>query len=432
MRRRFTLVLVIIALSTIASLNIVTADNWPQWRGPSLNGVSGEKNLPVKWTTEENVTWKLQMPAWSGSTPIIWGNYIFLNASEGESNRTVKGDIYLWCVDRTKGTALWKKLLGSGDVRLRKQNMSSPSPVTDGRNVWVMTGTGVLKAFDFKGNELWAREIQKDYGKFGLNWGYASSPLLYEDSLFVQVLHGMKTHDPSYLLRIDKQTGKTIWRVERPTAAIKESPDSYATPALLRYGNNVEIVVLGGDCVTGHDPATGKELWRGNGLNPSNDPNYRVIASPVTFDGVIYAPTRVKPLTAFRAGGRGDITATHHLWSFQNGPDVPTPVTDGKYFYSVSDGGVAWCLDAKTGAEIYGRQRLKPGTYSSSPVLADGKIYITSEEGLTTVYKAGPQFEILAENALNDYCLSTVAISDGQLFLRTASYLYCIGKRATP
>jgi outer membrane protein assembly factor BamB len=438
MRRRFTLVLVIIALSTVAALNIVSADNWPQWRGPALNGVSNEKNLPVKWTVEENVTWKLEMPAWSGSTPIIWGDTIFLNASEGEMgksvsgemNRSVKGDIYLWCVDRTKGTALWKKLLGSGDTKMRKQNMSSPSPVTDGSSVWVMTGTGVLKAFDFKGNELWARDIQKDYGKFGLNWGYASSPLLYEDSLFVQVLHGMKTDDPSYLLRIDKKTGKTVWRVERPTAAIRESPDSYATPALLRYGNNVEIVVLGGDCVTGHDPATGKELWRGNGLNPDNNPNYRVIASPITFDGVIYAPTRVKPLTAFRAGGRGDITGTHQLWTFQNGPDVPTPVTDGKYFYSVSDGGVAWCLDAKTGAEIYGRQRLKPGTYSSSPVLADGKIYITNEEGLTTVYKAGPQFEILAENALNDYCLSSVAVSDGQLFIRTASYLYCIGKRA--
>ncbi|MGH9850690.1 MAG: PQQ-binding-like beta-propeller repeat protein, partial [Blastocatellia bacterium] len=276
-----------------------------------------------------------------------------------------------------------------------------------------------------------ARDIQKDYGKFGLNHGYASSPLLYQDSLFVQVLHGMKTDDPSYVLRIDKKTGKTIWRVERPTAAIRESPDSYATPALLRYGNNLEIVILGGDCVTGHDLATGKELWRGNGLNPQNNPMYRVIASPLAFDGVIYAPTRVRPLTAFRAGGRGDITETHRLWAFQNGPDVPSPVTDGKYLYTISDNGVAWCLDAKTGAEIYGRQRLKPGTYSSSPVLADGKIYITSEEGVTTVYKAGPQFEILAENSLNDYCLSSVAISDGQLFIRTAQNLYCIGKRVT-
>jgi outer membrane protein assembly factor BamB len=323
----------------------------------------------------------------------------------------------------------WKKLLGGGNHMMRKQNMSSPSPVTDGRNVWVMTGTGILKSFDFSGNEQWARDLQKEYGRFGLNWGYASSPLLYEDSLYVQVLHGMKTDDPSYVMRIDKKTGKTIWRVERPTNAQRESPDSYATPTLLRNGRNIELVILGGDCITGHDPATGKELWRGNGLNPDNNPFYRVIASPVVVDGVVYAPTRVKPLTAFRGGGRGDITETHRLWTFNTGPDVPTPVSDGKYFYSVSDNGVMWCLDARTGKEIYGRQRLRSGTYSSSPVLADGKLYVSNEDGLTTVIKAGPQFEILAENDLGDYCLSSPAISDGQIFIRTSKYLYCIGKR---
>ena len=432
MRRRFTLVLVIIALSTVAALNIVSADNWPQWRGPALNGISNEKNLPVKWTTEENVTWKLEMPAWSGSTPIIWGNYIFLNASEGESNKSVKGDIYLMCIDRVKGTALWKKLLGSGDTKLRKQNMSSPSPVTDGRSVWVLTGTGVLKAFDFKGNELWTRDIQKDYGKFGLNWGFASSPLLHEDSLYVPVLHGMRTDDPSYILRIEKATGKTVWRVERPTSAIQESPDSYITPALLRHNGATELIISGGDCVTGHDLATGKELWRANGLNPENNPFYRIVNSPVVMDGIIYAGAKHKPYLALRAGGRGDITTSHRAWIIDIGPDVPTPVTDGKYLYIVRDNGGFLCLDAKTGKDVYPPQRLKSGTYSSSPVLADGRVYATNEEGTTTIVKAGPQFEILAENALNDYCLSSPAISDGQLFIRTATYLYCIGKRAAP
>ncbi len=431
MRRRFTLVFVITALFAIASLGIVTADNWPQWRGPALNGISGEKNLPVKWTTEENVTWKIPMPAWSGSTPIIWGNYIFLNASEGESNKTVKGDLYLMALDRAKGTTLWKKLLGAGDVKLRKQNMSSPSPVTDGRNVWVLTGTGVLKAFDFKGNEVWARDIQKDYGKFGLNWGFASSPLLHEDSLYVPVLHGMKTDDPSYILRINKATGKTIWRVERPTPAQRESPDSYITPALLRYNGAIELIISGGDCVTGHDLTTGKELWRAYGLNPDNNPFYRIVNSPVVMDGLIYAGSKSKPYMALRAGGRGDVTNSHRAWTIDNGPDVPTPVTDGKYLYIVRDNGGFLCLDAKTGKDIYPPQRLKPGTYSSSPVLADGRIYVTSEEGTTVVVKAGPQFEVLAENSLDDYCLSSPAISDGQIFIRTASHLYCIGKRVT-
>lgn len=399
-----------------------SAQNWPQWRGPALNGVSTEKNLPVKWTTEENVVWKLEMPEWSGSTPIIWRNYVFLNVAEA-------GNLYLWAVDKTKGTVLWKKMLGGGDTKMRKQNMSSPSPVTDGRSVYVMTGTGILKGFDFTGKELWSRDIQKEYGAFGLNWGYASSPLLFEDSLYVQVLHGMKTDDPSYVMRIDKKTGKTVWKVDRPTNAIQESPDSYTTPGLLRFGKSTEIVITGGDCVTGHDPATGKELWRANGLNPNNAPNYRIVASPIIFDDIIYAPTRNKPLLALKAGGRGDITTSHVLWSTPNGPDVPTPVTDGKYFYVVRDNGVMWCLDAKTGAEVYGQQRIKSGTYSGSPVLADGKIYITNEDGLTTVVQAGPKFEVLAENPLNDYVLSSPAISDGRIFIRTGHHLYAIGNK---
>lgn len=404
------------------SFAVVQAQNWPQWRGPNLNGVSNEKDLPLKWTVDENIAWKLPMPGFSGSTPIVWRDHIFLNVADGDN-------LALWCVDKTKGEILWKKPLGSGNVKMRKQNMSSPSPVTDGRYVYVMTGTGMLKGFDFSGKELWSRDIQKEYGEFGLNWGYASSPLLFEDSLYVQVLHGMKTDDPSYVMRIDRKNGKTIWKVDRPTNAIRESPDSYTTPALLRYGKTTEIVITGGDCVTGHDPATGKELWRANGLNPDNNPFYRIVASPIVFNEIIYVPTRVKPLLALKAGGRGDITTSHVLWSTVNGPDVPTPVTDGKYFYVVNDRGIMWCLDAKTGAEVYGQQRIKPGTYSASPVLADGKIYVTNEEGLTTVVAAGPKFEVLAENPLNDYCLSSPAISDGRIYIRTTGHLFAIGKK---
>jgi len=411
---------ILILLFNVTSL--AYADNWPQWRGPGMNGVSAEKNLPLTWTTEENIIWKVALPGLSGSTPIIWRERIFLNVAEGS-------DLYLWCVDRKAGTLAWKKLLGSGNVKMRKQNMSSPSPVTDGKNVYVMTGTGVLKAFDFSGKELWARDLQREYGAFGLQWGYASSPLLADNALYIQVLHGMKTDDPSYVMRVDKTSGKTVWKVDRPTDAITESPDSYTTPALLRYGKTAELVVTGGDCVTGHDLATGKELWRANGLNPDNNPSYRIVASPVIFNEIIYAPTRVRPLLALKAGGRGDITTSHLLWSTLNGPDVPTPLTDGQYFYVVNDRGIMWCLDAKTGAEIYAQQRLKPGSYSGSPVLADGKIYVTNEDGLTSVVRAGPKFEVLAENSLNDYCLSSPAISDGQIFIRTSQHLYCIGKK---
>ncbi|HEV3469466.1 MAG TPA: PQQ-binding-like beta-propeller repeat protein [Pyrinomonadaceae bacterium] len=411
-----------VCFATLLAPGAARGGNWPQWRGPALNGVSEERNLPLKWSATENVAWKLALPGLSGSTPIVWGERVFLNVAEGE-------DLYLWCVDRARGALAWKKRLGGGNVKMRKHNMSSPSPVTDGKSVWVLTGTGVLKAFDFAGRELWARDLQKDYGEFGLNWGYASSPLLYEGALFIQVLHGMNTDDPSYVLRVDSRTGKTVWKVERPTDAVSESPDSYTTPALLRHGGSVEIVVTGGDYVTGHDPATGKELWRAGGLNPDKNPFYRIVASPVAADGMVYAPTRVKPLLALRAGGRGDVTKTHVAWSYQNGPDVPSPVTDGKYFYVVNDRGVVYCLDARTGREVYAQQRLRPGTYSASPVLADGRVYATSEDGVTSVFRAGPKFELLAENELGEYCLSSPAVSDGQIFIRTSNHLYCIGAR---
>jgi len=401
----------------------LTAANWPQWRGPSLDGVSDEKGLPTKWTTDDNVTWKVALPGRSGATPIIWGEHIFLNVADGE-------DLYLWAVDRKAGGVLWKKKIASGNFKINKQNMSSPSPVTDGKTVFNMTGTGIFKAFDFSGNELWSRDIQKDYGAFGLNWGYASSPLLWNNTLYVQVLHGMKTDDPSYLLKIDPKTGKTIVKVERPTDAIVESPDSYTTPAIWTSGKQSEIIISGGDVVTGHDPATLKELWRANILNPQNNPMNRIIASPVVRDGLIYAPTRVRPLSALRPGGKGDVSKSHLVWQNPNGPDVPTPVTDGKYLYITNDRGIVWCLDAKTGAEVYGGKRIKAAIYSSSPVLADGKLYVTNEDGLVTVVKAGPQFEVLAENDMKDYTLSSPAVSDGQLFIRTAGYLYCIGKRA--
>jgi len=416
----------LVAMATAATLS---AENWPQWRGPAKNGVSAEKGLPLKWSTTENITWKVEMPGRSGSTPIIWGETIFLNIGTADSS----GDLELWALDRADGRIRWKKHIAGGNHIERKQNMSSPSPVTDGQTVWVMTGVGILKAFDFGGKELWMRDIQKDYGRFGLNWGYASSPLLHGGDLFVQVLHGMKTDDPSYLLRIEGKSGKTLWRTERPTRAIEESPDSYTTPVALQVSNapnSVEIVVTGGDVVTAHDPASGKELWRMDGLNPTNNPSNRIIASPVAVGEVVIAPTRERPMLAIKGGGRGDVTRTHRLWSFDNGPDVPTPVSDGTLLYTITDRGVAYALDVAAGKVVYGPQRLRPDSYSASPVLADDRIYVTSEnEGLTSVYRAGPRFELLAENPLEDYCLSSPAISEGQIFIRTTGHLWAIGQR---
>ena len=444
-----------IALSGLAVFTLVpmaaAAEDWPHWRGPTRDGVSGETGLPVEWDTENGVIWKIPMPAWSGATPIISGDTIFLNVSipdedagvpsnpsegyrrrrgpvEGRGNVAYSGRIELWALDRSDGTVRWKRHLSGQDRRGRKQNMSSPSPVTDGNRVHVLTGTGILKAFDFDGNELWARDIPADYGEFGLNWGYASSPLLFRDALIVQVLHGMKTDDPSYLLRIDAATGETEWRIERPTDAIRESPDSYTTPFVHEVEGRFELVITGGDVVTGHDLDTGRERWRSDGLNPENSSSYRIVASPIVANGIIYAPTRVKPLLALRTGGEGDITESHRIWSFDRGPDVPTPVTDGERFFVVTDNGVMYALDARTGEILHGPQRLAPGTYSASPVLAEGRLYVINEDGVASVVGvSGDGFEILSTNDMRSYTLSSMAMSEGRIFLRTAEALYCIG-----
>ena len=441
----------IVILSVALGAGVAAAGDWPHWRGPSHDGVSDETGLPVSWDTEDGIVWKTALPAWSGATPIISGDTIFLNvsipddaagvpanpsegnrrrrgAAEGRGNVAYSGHIELWALDRSDGSARWKRHVSDRDTRGRKQNMSSPSPVTDGVRVYVLTGTGILKAFDFEGAELWTRDIQADYGDFGLNWGYASSPLLHQGALYVQVLHGMKTDDPSYLLRIATSTGETEWRVERPTEGRGGSPDSYTTPFVHQVEGRDELVITGGDVVTGHDLDTGRERWRADGLNPEDNGAYRIVASPIVKDGIIYAPTRVKPLLALRTGGEGDITESHRIWSFDRGPDVPTPVTDGERFFVVTDNGVLYALDARTGEVLAGPTRLAPGTYSASPVLAEGRLYVINEDGVASVVDvSGDGFEILATNDMESYTLSSMAMSNGQIFLRTAEALYCIG-----
>jgi outer membrane protein assembly factor BamB len=410
-----------LSLAALLLAAALPAADWPQWRGPELRGTSPEKGLPLRWSATENVAFRLALPAGGGATPVVSGDRIFLNVADGDS-------VSLWSVDRKTGKVAWTRPVGSSVGHAhRKHNMATPSPVTDGRRVFVMSGAGALKGFGVDGTELWSRDLQKDYGPFGTNWGYGSSPLLFEGTLYVPVLHGMKTDDPSYLLGVEAQSGKTLFRVERKTPAQVESPDAYTTPVVARRGGATEIVVTGGDVVTGHDPKTGQELWRVDGLNPGREPFYRIVASPVAVGDIVVAPTRVKPMLAVKAFGRGDVKDSAVLWSHDQGPDVPTPATDGTLLYVVTDKGLLSCLDVRTGKVHYGPQRLRVGTYSASPLLADGRLYVTNEDGLTSVVKAGTAFELLAENPLDDFTIASPAAAGGQIFLRTKGALYAIG-----
>lgn len=427
------------------------AAHWPAWRGPNGDGTTTTvKNLPVTWSVTQNIKWKQEMPAWSGSSPVVWGDRIFLNspskeevqpAAEAPKGRKGGGrgpntagpggqELLLLCLDRATGRELWRKQVDRGNEIRMKHNSTSPSPVTDGRHVWVMSGNGMVRCFDFAGNEKWSLDVPGKFGKFGLNHGYGSSPLLLDGKLIVEVLHGMRTDDPSYLLALNAADGKVLWRVERPTDAVHESPDAYTTPAVLEIGGRKQLVVSGGDYVTGHDAETGAEVWRAAGLNPRKDRAYRIVPSPTVRDGMIFAPTRKTPLLALKAGGKGDVTTSHLAWKWtgDNAPDVPTPVSDGPRFYMAGDEGRITCLDAKTGTVIYGPEDTGIGRTWSSPILADGKIYITGETAETAVIQAGPTYKLLAKNSLDGtYTLSTPAFVDGQIFLRTATHLYCIG-----
>lgn len=415
--------------------------NWPQWRGPNSNGSSATaRNLPVTWTETENVLWRAKMPSWSAATPILWGDIIFVTSAEAGSLQLGAGrrgstepspdKIFLLAVNRKDGSIRWQRQIDSGNQLFRKQNSASPSPITDGSHVWIMTGNGKLTCFTMDGKEVWKRDIQADYGKFGLNHGYASTPLLYGGRLYVQVLHGMLTDDPSYVFAADRITGKTLWKVDRPTDAQSESPDNYATPQIVMVAGKPQLVISGGDYVTGHDLDSGKELWRMGGFNPTNNRANRTIASSIVIGGNVFTPsTRGRPFIGFRAGGSGDITGKNELWTNNLGADVPTPTTDGTHIYVLGDNGILNCLDAATGNVVYQGQRIERGTYSSSPLLADGKIYCINEEGTTTVVKAGPVFEILGVSKLDNHTLASPVAVDNQIFVRTADYLYCFQKR---
>jgi outer membrane protein assembly factor BamB len=443
-------------LLPVAAIAGDAAGNWPQWRGPQLNGTAQATNLAVEWSETHNVRWKTRLPAWSGATPIIWGNNIFVmspdqgqavaseppvdGGGEGRRGRGGRGGmdpggqaLILFCLNRRDGAVLWQREVDRGNQTHRKQNNSSPSPVTDGNHVWSLTGNGVLTCFDFTGKEKWKRNIQRDYGRFGLNWGYASSPLLVDDRLVIPVLHGNNTDEPSYVLAVNKIDGRTLWRKERPTDAPQESPDAYVTPQLLRVEDRAEIILNGGDIVTGHDLATGNELWRADVLNPMNNGNYRIIPSCLVAGDLIIAPSRINPMVALRTGGRGDVTETHVVWTSANGPDVPTPVSDGRYLWFVTgDRSLFSCVDLKSGQPLYDRERLPNGTYSASPVLADAKIYLMNENCETVVLDAGSNFRILATNALEGANgLSSPAVAGSELFLRTSEAIYCVAVGAS-
>jgi outer membrane protein assembly factor BamB len=415
------------------------AENWPQWRGPFFNGSTTETNLPATWSKTENVLWTAPLPGPSHATPIVWGGSVFVTSPDDDKN------LLLLCLDRRTGKVRWQKQVGVGDRTVGRNNMASPSPVTDGQTVWVMFGTGDLAAFDFSGKQLWARNLANEYGRFSMNWLYGSSPMLYKNRLYIQVLQ--QGHNPrqdaaaadgkptreSFLLCLDPKSGTNIWRHLRPTDALRESKDAYSTPMPGECPGGTEIVVAGGDYVTAHDAITGAELWRGSGLrNPRHLSDARLVPSPLLADGMVFAcGAKGNPLLAFHDCGKGDITAGGLAWTYTEYPtDCTTPLFyQGKLFELDGDKQMMVCLDPKTGQVQWQQPLGNREIYRASPTGADGKIYCLSENATAVVMSATDGRVLSTINMDEGMAHATIAAAQGCLFVRTAQNLYCIAKK---
>jgi outer membrane protein assembly factor BamB len=421
MRRRLTTPCLVAAL--LLACGTARAENWPQWRGPTNDGISTETHVPTEWSATKNVAWKLPLPGRAGSTPVVWGDRIFLTS--GDAGK----DVLLLCVG-TDGKELWRRPLAGRDQNFRRDegNDASPSPSTDGHHVWAYAGTGDLACFDLEGNEVWHFNVQDRYGKFRIQWGMHTTPLLYGDRLYMQLFYT----GSRWVVALDKNTGKEVWKVDRAGDARAESEQSYSSPVIGHNGDQAYLVTHGCDYAVALRLEDGSEIWRVGDLNPKDHyrPDLRFVASPVASADVIVVPSaKDHPVVGIKPDAAGLVRAgsPYELWRRPRGtPDVPSPLVHDGLVYLCREEGTLICLDAKTGKEHYA-QRLRPERYRASPVYADGKVYLTSHEGVVTVVKAGPKFEVLAVNELPDQIAASPAVSNGRIYLRTFGALYAIG-----
>ena len=416
--------------SLVSSNSVVFADNWPSWRGPSGNGLCSETRIPVEWSSTKNVLWQLKLPGPAGSTPAVWGDQIFLTSPDSD------GQLLLMAVTRA-GKVAWRVVVSKGnrDVRGDEGNSASPSPVTDGKHVWVFFANGTLGCYTVEGKEVWKFDVQDRYGELKISFGMTSTPVLDRGVLYQQLIHGdgdAKTRE-ACVIALDAATGKEIWKVDRPSDAHSENESSYASAVLYDDGEQRFLLSHGADFVIAHDLKDGHELWRCGELNKKSnyDPTLRFVASPACGKGIIVVPSAKKgPIFGLKPNGHGDITKLNdfHWWSSPRTPDVPSPLIIGELVYLCMENGDLAILRAKTGEQI-DYQRTNRQRHRSSPVYADGHIYLTARDGKTTVVKASEKVEIVAENDLAEDISASPAISNGTIYLRTFNHLWAIGQK---
>jgi outer membrane protein assembly factor BamB len=423
------------------------AEDWPQWRGPSSNGISGESGLPEHWSATEHIAWKASLTGLGASSPIVWGDRVFVTSQAGNvpvqqgvkpqlardeedlaskenpiGGRSMKsagaGDevsLVVEAFNRADGKRLWKySVPATGDFPElnEKHNLATPTPVTDGNLVYALFGNGQLVTVALDGTPAWTRHLGKEYSPFLVMWGHGSSPTLYKDMLIVLCDHTQK----SYLLALDKNTGKERWKADRGAGRV-----SHSTPFVVAGSKGDELIINSSERVDAYNPANGELLWY------TGSKRQTPIPTPVYHNGVIYMVRgyRNSDYIAIRAGAKGEITENQILWRVPNGASyVPSILYYDGMIYVTNEVGIVTCTDAENGKQVW-RQRLG-GIFFASPVAGDRKIYLVSETGETFVLAAGREPSVLARNNLDERIIASPAISGGRLFLRSDGALFCI------
>ncbi len=389
------------------------AANWPQWRGAAGDGVARGADPLLYWSRGRGVRWALGLPGWGTSSPVVWGDRVFVTSEESKS-----GAKTLWtlCFDRITGRELWRHDFGLG-VNQRaheKSNLAVNTPAVTRDAVYVAFGNADIARYTHAGKLVWVTRYVSLFGDPKMAWGYGVSPVVLADSVLFPWDHHK---GPCYLAGLDKETGAVAWKLERPIGT------AHATPLVVRHHGQTDILVSSKNRLTAYDALTRRELWQyGEGSGPFNG---EIIVSPVCGDGAVFCQLwRQSPIHAVRLRGNG--AAPEKVWESERpGPQEPSPVYHRGLLYSWMDNGILVCLDGRTGKEHY-RERLG-GNANSSPVAAGDRIYVSNNDGRTFVVKAGARFELLATNELEERITASPAVVDDELIYRTDSHLYCIG-----
>ena len=408
---------------------LLLSENWPNWRGPSGDGISLEKGIPVKWSPTENIAWRVAIPGKGHSSPVVWDNKVFLTTCLPEKEQRL-----LLCLDQRTGKKLWQKVVLNSPLETIHplNSRASGTPATDGQHVFVTfmkaddrkipapnvgtqrlitPGKIIVAAYDLDGEQKWKINV----GDFISAHGFNTCPVLFEDLVIINGDHD----GDAYLVALERKTGRERWRIER-----ENKTRSYATPIIREIGGRTQMILSGSLCVASYDPHNGKRHWIVDG------PTEQFVASMV-YNGEYVFVTAGYPerhILAIRPDGSGNVTDTHVAWRTNRGAAyVPSPIFAGPYLLVVADSGIASCFNAKTGKRHW-MERL-PGGHSPSTVSADGLVYFTSDRGVTTIVRPGKMFNIIARNELGEQISASPAISQGQIFLRTHQHLYCIGSK---